>query len=166
VKTSYDGKLIVIAVMNFNYKKRQQAQERTMLMFDKDGKFLWKRNDFGIVRGGLGGITSFSFTVDSKYLYVLSSKGTVDLLDAWTGKRVWRSSGGNTIESGFTSEGNLITSPTPEGGKCVMVYKLDNGEVSRVPEVHRAIPIRANEIEPSSFILIDKERKKIQRAEV
>jgi len=90
LRTDDDGKLISLAVFNFNYKGKGHPQERALLVFNRDGDFLWKRNDFAKLNSTLGGIDGFAFTADSEYLIVESFKGTFDLLDPLTGQRLWR----------------------------------------------------------------------------
>ncbi len=90
LKTSDDGKLIAAVVKNFNYKGKWHPQERTLLLFSRNGDFLWKRNDFAKLNSTLGGINGFVFSVESEHLIVESFKGTFDLLDALTGQRYWR----------------------------------------------------------------------------
>ncbi|OYD15262.1 hypothetical protein CH333_06120 [candidate division WOR-3 bacterium JGI_Cruoil_03_44_89] len=146
IKTSRDGEFIAIAVDWFENGHRKE--KRTLVVLNNNGNLLWHTNRFVTMEDPeikdrrLGGLGSFSFTKDSKYLIAISVRTaatprTIDIFDALIGEKKWRK--------------------TPKGG-WFWTESLGLREIP--PNTARIVP-RYHENKVKSAILLDKDRRRI-----
>ena len=87
----------------------------------------------------------------------------------FTGKKKWQTSLGRgwTIKYGFVSGGYLITSLGWAKKRRVAIFDLETGELQRKPgicdRIASIIPIVDSQNKLCSFILLDKDKKTIQK---
>jgi len=158
IKVSNGGQFIAIVADYFNPLKRGG---RTLVMLNDKGNILWH---------GKGFVTSSTvFSTTPNNLFIGCSGWTIELSDAVTGERKWQTTLGRSweIDYAFILGENLITSLSWAKEKRAAIFDLKTGELQRKPEIYDEIasivPIVDSQNKLCALILLDKDKKGIQK---
>ncbi|MBL7074011.1 hypothetical protein ISS37_02070 [candidate division KSB1 bacterium] len=169
IKASNDGRFIALGVKNFGV---HQAYAQTLIMFDNKGNLLWYDEDSVYIDGILCGISSFSFSWDSKYIFVQRPRGGLELLNCRTGEVKWRKIFKRFygIQNDFSSNHNYIISSKWGRDKKIAILNIETGELQENPDVYSAfgsiVPIWDLQESPTSFIILSKDQTTIQKIDI